>query len=85
MADRMKDLLARDIEALRAVTHQIRRSAEDPLINEDTRKLVERLELAALNAADKVKARGATRSSASSTDDARYRESVAEYYRRLGK
>jgi len=79
------NLTRSDIEALRAVTHQIRRSADNPLANEDTRALVERLELAALNAVDKAKVRGATRSATPAAEDSRYRESVAEYYRRLGK
>ena len=45
--------------------------------------LVDQLELAALNASEKTKATS-TRASRPTEDAPEYRETVAEYYRRLG-
>ncbi|MBC7983618.1 MAG: hypothetical protein H7Y02_07175, partial [Candidatus Obscuribacterales bacterium] len=74
-----------DIEALREMAREIRRLPGDPLEQVETRKLLERLELAALAAAEQSRARAAMRSATPAADDARYRESIAEYYRKLGK
>ena len=46
--------------------------------------LVDQLEIAALNAVEKNKAVAATRATRPAEDSPEYRETVAEYYRRLG-
>jgi hypothetical protein len=46
--------------------------------------LVDQLELAALNASEKGRATTATRATRPAEDLPEYRETVAEYYRRLG-
>jgi hypothetical protein len=75
-----------DINALRQLSNRLRNSSHgDPMENEYARMvgLVDQLELAALNASDKTKAT-ATRASRQAEDAPEYRETVAEYYRRLG-
>jgi hypothetical protein len=47
--------------------------------------LVDQLELAALRAGGDTQAARVTRGNARSEEPARYRENVAEYYRRLGE
>jgi hypothetical protein len=46
--------------------------------------LVDQLELAALNASEKNRVTATTRASRPVQDSPEYRETVAEYYRRLG-
>jgi hypothetical protein len=75
-----------DINALRQLTKGLRHSSHgDPMENEYARMvgLVDQLELAALNASEKSKVT-ATRASRAAEDAPEYRETVAEYYRRLG-
>jgi hypothetical protein len=75
-----------DINALRQLSNRLRNSSHgDPMENEYARMvgLVDQLELAALNASEKNKAT-ATRASRPTEDAPEYRETVAEYYRRLG-
>lgn len=75
-----------DINALRQLSNRLRHSSHgDPMENEYARMvgLVDQLELAALNASEKNKAT-ATRASSPTEDAPEYRETVAEYYRRLG-
>ena len=75
-----------DINALRQLSNRLRNSSHgDPMENEYARMvgLVDQLELAALNASDKTKATS-TRASRPVDDSPEYRETVAEYYRRLG-
>jgi hypothetical protein len=75
-----------DINALRQLSNRLRNSSHgDPMENEYARMvgLVDQLELAALNASEKTKATS-TRASRVTEDAPEYRETVAEYYRRLG-
>jgi hypothetical protein len=75
-----------DINALRQLSNRLRNSSHgDPMENEYARMvgLVDQLELAALNASDKNKTT-ATRAFSQTEDAPEYRETVAEYYRRLG-
>jgi hypothetical protein len=75
-----------DINALRQLSNRLRNSSHgDPMENEYAHMvgLVDQLELAALNASEKTKAT-ATRASHQTEDAPEYRETVAEYYRRLG-
>jgi hypothetical protein len=46
--------------------------------------LVDQLELAALSASDKTRENAPTRAANPNADAPEYRETVAEYYRRLG-
>lgn len=93
-SERLADLRARfgrgrlpdaDIEALRELAERLRRAGNDPMSNEYRRMmaLVDQLELAALRAGGDSAAR-ITRGNARDDEPARYRENVAEYYRRLG-
>jgi hypothetical protein len=87
IANRMgrRDLSAAELQALRRQATELRRLSGDPMAANYAAmlKLIDQLELTALAAArhqDETSARTETR-----LDDApRYRESVAEYYRRLG-
>ena len=75
-----------DLNALRQLSNRLRNSSHgDPMENEYARMvgLVDQLELAALNASEKSKTT-ATRASRPAEDSPEYRETVAEYYRRLG-
>ncbi len=76
-----------EIAALRQLTNRLRRSTTgDPMENEYAKMvgLVDQLELAALNASEKNKSPAATRATRPAEDSPEYRETVAEYYRRLG-
>jgi len=75
-----------DISALRQLANRLRRSGGDPMENEYARmaSLVDQVELAALNAAEKNQETAATRTSTPASEAPEYRETVAEYYRRLG-
>ncbi len=87
LAFRMRrgDLSQAELEALRQAANQLRRLGGDPLTGdpEVMMKLIDQIELSALNAtkrAEEASARAAT----PSAESPRYREVVAEYYRRLG-
>lgn len=75
-----------DIKALQELADRLRRAGGDPMSNEyrSMMALVDQLELAALRAAGEASAARITRGNARSDEPARYRENVAEYYRRLG-
>ena len=79
-------LPATDIAALRQLANRLQRTGGDPMEAEYTRMigLVDQLELAALNASEKNPANAATRAANETADAPEYRETVAEYYRRLG-
>jgi hypothetical protein len=75
-----------DITALRQLASRLRRAGGDPMDAEYGRMmgLVDQVELAALNAAEKQRDKSATRAATPAEDAPEYRETVAEYYRRLG-
>jgi hypothetical protein len=80
------NLTLADLQTLRALTPEIHRISGDALAAQlDLVRSVERLELAALAAAEKARTQVAARSGAPAQDSANEGESVAEYYRRLGK
>ncbi|MEP7247025.1 MAG: hypothetical protein ABI885_25535 [Gammaproteobacteria bacterium] len=92
---RLRDVLNRtpqnalapaDISALRQLATRLRRSGSDPMNSEYGRMmgLVDQLELAALNASEKNRANVTTRATHPAADTPEYRETVAEYYCRLG-
>lgn len=87
LTNRMKagELSAAQINALRRMTHELRRLAGDPLAAQSDRmaKLVDQIELVTLAATQKSP-NTAAHTSASAQDAPEYREAVAEYYRRLG-
>jgi hypothetical protein len=75
-----------EIAALRRLANQLRASGRDPMESEYKNMvgLVDQLEIAALNAVEKNKPTAATRATRPAEDSPEYRETVAEYYRRLG-
>jgi hypothetical protein len=75
-----------DVAALRELTGRLRRGGRDPLVGETARleTLVSQLELAALHAAPDAARDAQTRADLRGSEPARYRDKVAEYYRRLG-
>ena len=74
-----------DLEALRSIVPRVRYLGRNPLTGRDDLTLsVNNLELAALNAVEKSRLQTASRAGANSTSAAD-NETVAEYYRRLGK
>jgi hypothetical protein len=92
---RLRDMLNRmpqnslppaDISALRQLANRLRRTGTDPMEGEyrNMVNLVDQLELAALNASEKNRAAAATHTATPASDSPEYRETVAEYYRRLG-
>jgi hypothetical protein len=88
LADRLggREWTAAEINSLRGMTRDLRRLADDPLATEAQAmaQLIDKIELAALAAADKSKDRSPSRTTVQNTDSPEYREAVAEYYRRLG-
>lgn len=87
LANRMhgRDLSNAEIAALRRMTQDLRRLAGDPMAEAAAlAQLVDRIELAALSAAEKTKDRVSSRTTVQHADDPEYRDAVAEYYRRLG-
>lgn len=80
------ELTDSELEALRRHANQLRRLNGDPLADqgEAMLRVIDQIELTALNAA--VRAKGDTPAHATlpSPESPRYREAVAEYYRRLG-
>jgi len=72
---------------LQDLADRLRRAGNDPMSNEYRRMmaLVDQLELAALRAGGDPSTARITRGNARNEEPARYRENVAEYYRRLGE
>ena len=95
VADRVRDLANRlnggpldkaEIAALQHMAHELRSLAGNPMAAQAAAmaKLVDRIELAALAAAEKSHDGAPAHTAASASDTPQYREAVAEYYRRLG-
>ena len=89
LANRMPEgaLPDTEIDKLRQLANRLRSAnGRDPMESEYARMvgLVDQLELAALNASEKNRTTAATRASRPVEDAPEYRETVAEYYRRLG-
>lgn len=80
------ELTAAELETLRRQTNQLRRLNGDPLADqgEAMLKVIDQIELTALNAAARAKGDAPAHATLPSPDSPRYREAVAEYYRRLG-
>jgi hypothetical protein len=79
-------LAAADVAALQELSQRLRRGGADPMAAEYQRMatLVSQLELAALKAQQVKNEANPTRAAESVDDSRRYRDNVAEYYRRLG-
>ena len=75
-----------ELEALRRAATQLRRLSGDPLAAQPDvmMKLINQIELQALAATAKSREASAARATIPDPDSPRYREAVAEYYRRLG-
>lgn len=88
LANRMNrgDLSQAELAALRRAATQLRRLSGDPLAAQPDvmLKLVDQIELQALAASAKSRASASARATMPAPDSPRYREAVAEYYRRLG-
>jgi hypothetical protein len=88
LTNRMKGqhLSAEEISALRRQAYELRRLAGDPVADkvQAMSTLLDQIELATLAAVEKAKNTDAPRATVQSEDSAAYRETVAEYYRRLG-
>lgn len=80
------ELTNAEIEALRRHANQLRRLSGDPLADqgEAMLKAVDQIELTALNAAARARGNTPAHATLPSPESPRYREAVAEYYRRLG-
>lgn len=88
LADRMSadSLSLGEINALRRMAHELRSLAGNPMDSQTQAmaKLVDRIELATLAAAQKTRKQNPSHTSASTAEEPQYREAVEEYYRRLG-
>jgi hypothetical protein len=88
LANRMNrgDLSQAELEALRRAATQLRRISGDPLAAQPDvmMKLIDQIELQALASTAKTREAAAARATIPDPDSPRYREAVAEYYRRLG-
>ncbi|HKU16522.1 MAG TPA: hypothetical protein VJQ52_19180 [Steroidobacteraceae bacterium] len=88
LANRMNrgDLSQAELEALRRAATQLRRLGGDPLAAQPDvmLRLIDQIELQALAATAKSREAAAARATLPDPDSPRYREAVAEYYRRLG-
>ncbi|HXC57840.1 MAG TPA: hypothetical protein VN645_00905 [Steroidobacteraceae bacterium] len=75
-----------DLTALRELSERLRRGGADPLSTEFPRMdaLLNQLELAALKAQSSTAKNNPTRANGTVDDSRRYRDNVAEYYRKLG-
>jgi hypothetical protein len=76
-----------DLSALRQLVSGLRRSNSDDPMEAEYKKmgiLVDQLELAALDASEKNRKAAPTHTETPAADSPEYRETVAEYYRRLG-
>lgn len=79
------ELTQAELDALRRTANQLRRLNGDPMADSDAMlKLVDQIELTALQAASRAKGDAPARAELPAPDSPRYREAVAEYYRRLG-
>jgi hypothetical protein len=76
-----------DIAALKELAERMRRAGTDPMSAEYQKMvtLVNQIELAALKSEQAGKSDEATRASNAVDDSGRYRDNVADYYRRLGQ
>ena len=75
-----------DLEALRSILPRIRYAGRDPLNGRDDLGLsLDNLELAALAAVEKSRTQAGSRTGAGISNSSADNETVAEYYRRLGK
>jgi hypothetical protein len=75
-----------DLTALRELSERLRRGGADPQSTEFPRMavLLNQLELAALKAQSSTAKNNPTRANGTVDDSRRYRDNVAEYYRKLG-
>ena len=74
------------IDALRRNANQLRRLNGNPMVEqgEAMLRIIDQIELTALNAAARARGDQPAHAMLPSPDSPRYREAVAEYYRRLG-
>lgn len=88
IANRMSggELTQAELDALRRSANQLRRLNGNPMAGqgEAMLRLVDQIELTALNAAARAKDGSSAHTTLPAPDSPRYREAVAEYYRRLG-
>lgn len=79
------ELTQAELDALRRQANQLRRLNGDPMADQDqVLKVIDQIELTALNAAARARGGAPAHATLPSPDSPRYREAVAEYYRRLG-
>ena len=80
------ELTQAELDALRRTANQLRRLNGNPMAEQGDAmlRLVDQIELTALNAAARAKGDTPAHATLPSPDSPRYREAVAEYYRRLG-
>jgi hypothetical protein len=80
------ELTQAELDALRRTANQLRRLNGDPMAERGDAmlKLVDQIELTALQAAARAKGDAPAHATLPAPDSPRYREAVAEYYRRLG-
>lgn len=80
------ELSQAELDTLRRGANQLRRLNGDPMAKQGDAmlKLIDQIELAALNAAARANGDTPAHATLPSPDSPRYREAVAEYYRRLG-
>jgi len=80
------ELTQAELDALRRTANQLRRLQGDPMADQGAAmlKLVDQIELTALQAAIRAKGETPAHATLPAPDSPRYREAVAEYYRRLG-
>lgn len=80
------ELSQSELDALRRHANQLRRLNGDPMAAQGDAllKLIDQIELTALNAAARARGSAPAHATLPSPDSPRYREAVAEYYRRLG-
>jgi hypothetical protein len=80
------ELTDSELEALRRHSNQLRRLNGDPLADqgEAMLRVIDQIELTALNASARAKGDSPAHATLPSPESPRYREAVAEYYRRLG-
>lgn len=81
-----RELSAAELAALREMARELRQLAGDPLAAEAAvmKRAVEQIELAAFAAAANARRTESARTSVPVGDSPQYRETIAEYYRRLG-
>jgi hypothetical protein len=80
-----RELTQAELDLLRRATNQLRRLSGDPMASHyEALKLIDQIELTALSAAARAKDGGSAHTATPTADSPRYRETVAEYWRRLG-